>query len=222
MSNYQITFTLQSDATFGSGDGVAGLLDREVEYDEATGLPYLRGRTLKGLMNEEADNILDSLEAAMGDAADWQAIKDDLFGLSSSEVRKNGVVHFGRAQLPPGVRETVAESLRAKNGPGAQDVLVSLTAVRRQTANTPDGIPVDGSLRTMRVVLRQTPFTAELVCKRPLTPTEEAFLAAVVLTFRRAGTGRNRGRGRLQTDLHKDGASILKSGYDTFVQEAGL
>ena len=61
MHIYRLTFTLLSDATFGRGEGIAGLIDREVEHDRF-GLPYLRGRTLKGLVSEEADNLLFVLE----------------------------------------------------------------------------------------------------------------------------------------------------------------
>ena len=68
MHEYRLTFTLLSDATFGRGEGIAGLIDREVEHDRF-GLPYLRGRTLKGLVSEEADNVLFALERP-GDRAD--------------------------------------------------------------------------------------------------------------------------------------------------------
>jgi hypothetical protein len=33
MSLYQLRIQLLSDATFGRGDGVAGLIDQEVEHD---------------------------------------------------------------------------------------------------------------------------------------------------------------------------------------------
>ena len=57
MMQYALKLTLLSDGTFASGDGVSGLVDREIEHD-AFGLPFLRGRTLKGLLSEEADNLL--------------------------------------------------------------------------------------------------------------------------------------------------------------------
>ena len=51
----------------------------------------------------------------------------------------------------------------------------------------------DGSLRSMRVILRKTPFTATLYFTRKPEPIEQALLGAATLAFRRAGTGRNRG-----------------------------
>lgn len=57
MTIYKMKIQLLSDTTFGRGDGVAGLIDQEVEHD-ADGFPYLRGRTLKGLLSEECDNLI--------------------------------------------------------------------------------------------------------------------------------------------------------------------
>ena len=57
MPVYTLKIKLLSDTTFGRGDGVAGLVDQEVEHDPY-GFPYLRGRTLKGLLSEECDNLI--------------------------------------------------------------------------------------------------------------------------------------------------------------------
>lgn len=223
MASYLIQLTLTSDTTFSRGDGVAGVLDREVEHDEL-GLPYLHGRTLKGLLGEEADNLLDCLEA-MGMTIEnsvWEKARYTLFGKGGSKADPNeklgATLHYGHAQLPTSLRETVQLTLeKAKdNLLTRQDVLASLTAVRRQTAVNGDGLPHDGSLRSMRVILRQTVFTAELN-GRDLQPIELALLAAAILALRRAGTGRNRGRGQLQADLlDENGDSILQQHYQVF------
>lgn len=226
---YTISFRLASDATFGRGDGVPGIIDREVEHDEY-GLPFLRGRTLKGLLSEEADNLLFVL-GAMGKDTDerWTRARNQLFGRPGSrhkdqEGSVDALVRYGHAQLPASLRRTIRMTLEQQDRTlGRQDVLTSLTAVRRQTAVDPDGLPHEGSLRTMRVILRQTPFISMLNTSAPLPPMAEALLAATVLAFRRAGTGRNRGRGRLEDlDLCCDGSSILQEAYRCFVQEAGL
>jgi len=46
---FYMKIVLKSDATFGRGDGVTGLVDTEVMYDEL-GLPYLGGRAIKGIL----------------------------------------------------------------------------------------------------------------------------------------------------------------------------
>ncbi len=225
MTQYTLSLNLLSDATFASGDGVSGLVDREVEHD-ALGLPFLRGRTLKGLLSEEADNLLYSLSQIQADQIDpkWTAARWILFGQSGGTIGAAPVVNYGHATLPESLRQTVAQTLAASdNHLTPQDVLSTLTAIRRQTAITAEGIPVDGSLRAMRVLLRQTTLTATLSCQRELTSVELGLLAAATLALRRGGTGRNRGRGRVRADLlDSQGNTILWSAYQTFVQEAGL
>lgn len=222
MSDYWITFTLLSDATFGRGDGVAGLIDREVEHDQY-GLPFLRGRTLKGLLCEEADNILYALSGgeAVNVSHKWATARQVLFGRPGSQQGSAALVRYGHAQLPAALRETVIRSFAlAGTTLTRADVLASLTGIRRQTAIDENGVPTTGSLRAMRIILRQTPFRAQLRTEAPLADEALALLAATVLAFRRAGTGRNRGRGRLEADL-LDGKqkSILWHYYDKFVEE---
>ncbi len=224
MEEYRIAFTLKSDATFGRGEGIAGLIDREVEHDRY-GLPYLRGRTLKGLISEEADNILYSLERMGRLTDDWKEARRVLFGRPGSVASDSALLRFGHAELPAAVREAVIGMSDADSGGNRLRTLATLTTVRRQTAieaeGEREGVPVEGSLRAMRVILRETPFEARLLAERLLTPDELGLLAAALLAFRRAGTGRNRGRGRLAADLRdEDGNSLLQSAYDRFATEA--
>lgn len=114
---------------------------------------------------------------------------------------------------------------RARTSDNRLRALGSLTAVRRQTAIESDGlhigVPAEGSLRAMRVILRQTPFEARLLAVRKLNPDELGLLAAAVLAFRRAGTGRNRGRGRLNGQFAGRRRQLLYlPGYDRFVTQA--
>lgn len=221
---YQLTFTLLSDATFGRGEGIAGLIDREVEHDRY-GLPYLRGRTLKGLVSEEADNILFALRRQDRPTTDWEAARQTLFGRPGSVTDDRSRLRFGHAELPEAVRAAVLAMRGAGTGSNRLVVLESLTTVRRQTAIESEGerygVPVDGSLRAMRVILRQTHFEARLLSEAELSEDEQGLLAAAVLAFRRVGTGRNRGRGKLEADLLDDsGVSLLKSDYYHFIHKA--
>lgn len=199
----QLHLTLLSDATFGRGDGVAGLVDQEVEYDAATGLPFLRGRTLRGLLVEECANIVSALPKSVQPR--WDQAGRYLFGIPGSGLDSDGCLIVGAAQLPSELRRAVTAAVEAKQlAPTA--VLESLTAIRRQTAvDNQTGAPDEGSLRSMRVVLRQTTITADLELLAaeddPARADGLALLAASVLALRRAGTGRNRGRGRIQAYL---------------------
>jgi hypothetical protein len=203
--NLQLHLTLLSDATFGRGDGVAGLVDQEVEHDAATGLPFLRGRTLRGLLVEECANIVAVLPEGKRQRFDSAAKR--LFGAPGSGLGTEGRLIVGAAELPQGVRQAATAVVEAKQiHPTA--VLDSLTAIRRQTAVDDSGAPDEGSLRSMRVILRQTQFVANLHFTPGGKQDEDdralALLAASVMALRRAGTGRNRGRGRLQAYLESE------------------
>lgn len=204
----QLRLTILSDATFGRGDGVAGLVDTEVEQDLTTGLPYLRGRTLKGLLVEECANLLYGLKR---DHSNKPALgrlhraAHFLFGMPGSNLNTEADLHIGSAQLPKRLRKAVAAEVQRKQFDPVE-ILDTLTGLRRQTAiDDATGTPLEGSLRTSRVVLRDLAFYAPLSFDQPPTHDALALLAACALAVRRAGTDRNRGRGRLHLHLYEPG-----------------
>jgi hypothetical protein len=202
MRRLQLHLCLESDATFGRGEGLAGLVDEEIEYDVATGLPFVRGRTLKGLLVEECANVLFALQVAGSPVPPMlKSAAERLFGRPSSGLEGAALVHFGPALLPQQLREAVrSEIMRDTLKPAV--VLEALTTIRRQTAvNEEIGASATGSLRSMRVVLRETSFWAWLDFANDPTKDDLALLAACVLSVRRGGIGRNRGRGRLNLRL---------------------
>jgi len=213
METYKLQLTLLSDTTFGRGDGVAGLVDVEVEHD-AHGLPYLRGRTLKGLLAEECANILFGLKQADR----WQKAAQSLFGRPGSNLEDGAGLHVSDAALPASLRVAIAADLQDGKYTST-DILDSLTSIRRQTAMDETGIPADGSLRAMRVILRGTVFEADLHFLSP--PTEDALglLAACAKALRRVGTGRNRGRGRVRVTLcNAQGQDITAKHFEHFTK----
>lgn len=204
MRIYHLKIKLLSDTTFGRGDGVAGLLDQEVEYDP-NGFPYLRGRTLKGLLSEECDNLVAVLPPETREH--WQQIAADLFGSPGSTLETVGKIHLGDACLPVDLREAVAQQLKTDNDLKPINILESLTTIRRQTAiNSKEGTPEEHSLRSARVIIRDLEFTAPLYFQT--SPTDEmlSLLVAGTWALRRIGSGRNRGRGHVQCRLfnHQD------------------
>jgi len=219
-THLQLRFTLLSDATFGRGDGVAGLVDEEIEHDTLTGLPYLRGRTLKGLLVEECANILYALQGNPAYDALCQAARD-LFGNPGSTLDDDGLLHIGHAQLPQTLRDAIATDVEAGRL-SANDILESLTAIRRQTAIDDSGAPERESLRAMRVLLRDLPLQADLTSEAPISDHHRALLVACALGLRRAGIGRNRGRGRLgKMQLHdllitEGETEITQKAFDKF------
>lgn len=217
MINYRLKIKLESDATFGRGDGVAGLVDAEVQHDEY-GLPYLGGRALKGLLGAECADILFALEHARPQQLKrWKKAEQALFGQSGAALQGEAILCVGAAQLPADLRAAIAQDVRRNRITRAQ-VLETLTAFRRQTAMDPEtGAPQEKTLRTMRVILRHTPFEARLDFAQKPGPDDLALMAACVKAFRRAGTERNRGRGRLTAELYDaDGQAVTEAHFDDF------
>lgn len=202
---YAIKIKLLSDTTFGRGDGVAGLIDSEVEHDRY-GFPYLRGRTLKGLLSEECDNFVLLLPEPQ--RQEWLKIRNTLFGEPGSTDETMAKMHVGDACLPQDLRNAVAYQQQEDEFPTREDVLASLTTIRQQTAIDPeDGAPAEHSLRSFRVIVRDLvdaapSFEAPLFFDENPTPEMLALLGVGTLALRRIGSGRNRGRGHVQCSLH--------------------
>lgn len=201
METYRLCLVLKSDTTLGRGEGVAGLVDAEVEYDRY-GLPYLRGRTLKGLLAEEGANLLFSLKRCVSpeDYQNWEKAAHFLFGRPGSTLEDDAQMHVGDACLPVDLRAVVKADVEAGRYT-PNEVLESLTAIRRQTAMDESGVPDPGSLRSSRVILRETSFKAPLYFATQVGSEALNLLAACAQALRRVGVGRNRGCGRVKASL---------------------
>jgi hypothetical protein len=198
-----LRLTLKSATTFGRGDGVAGLVDREIEHDR-DGFPFVRGKTLKGLLVESSENVVYAFETLQGKTG-WREAKKRLFGSPGRGLVERGMLHIGDACLPKALRETILAERAAHPDEFSPDqIFDSLTSIRRQTAMNPDGGPDRTTLRSMRVLLRGVILEAHLSFETEPNSTDLQLLAAAVLDFRHAGTGRNRGRGWLMAELDND------------------
>jgi len=201
MSLYYLTFTLHSDTAFGRGDGVAGFLDQEVQHDRY-GCPYLGGKALKGMLVNECADILAPLSGST--KARWQATALYLFGRPGSTHAVSPNLQIGNATLPGDLQQAIQSDMDSQRPTlTREDLLHSLTTLRRQTAiNDATGVAKDSSLRTIRVILRETSFVATIrfiesnVAER--RPEALMLLAACAKALRRVGTGRNRGLGRIK------------------------
>jgi hypothetical protein len=214
MKEVMLQLELLSAATFGRGDGVAGLVDSEVEHDQ-DGFPFLRGRTLKGLLREAAEEIAFALEPQYDYLSDeakstqqwpWHAALISLFGEGSSDLNGQGILHIGDARIPEALRTLMLAERERSDGKiyHKDEILASFTGIRRQTAMNRFGGPEHGTLRSLRVILRDTILTAALRFTREPEEKELALLVGATLGLKAAGTGRNRGRGRLRATLNND------------------
>jgi len=211
MTIYQLKIQLLSDSTFGRGDGLAGLIDQEVEHD-FYGFPYLRGRTLKGLLSEECDNLI-AMVSPDENQLYWENIACTLFGRPGSTLEDMGVMHVGDACLPNDLHEVVGWEIKQKTLTN-KEVLDSLTTIRRQTAiNLESGIADNGSLRSFRAVIRQLEFKADLLFETPPNDSILSVLSAGTLALRHIGSGRNRGRGYVRCTLHDSSEQEITKYY---------
>ena len=202
MNTFWLTLTLKSDTTFGRGDGVAGVVDTEIQHDKY-GLPYLSGKTLKGLLGAECAEILFALKQSPSPNLEaCRASAQRLFGEAGSKMEQTANMHVGDAQLPQDLRLAIMDEVDFEKIT-RQEILDTLTAIRRQSAvEAETGAPKKETLRASRVILRETIFVARLDFEREPEENDLALLAAVVKAFRRAGSERHRGRGRLQAELY--------------------
>ncbi|MEM8863741.1 MAG: RAMP superfamily protein, partial [Chloroflexota bacterium] len=114
MTTYWLKITLKSDTAFGRGDGIAGLIDAEVQHDE-NGLPFLSGKTLKGLMTATCAEIISALDSSKGGHS-WGEVAHSLLGVPGHLATHVGNLHIGDALLPPDLRKAIAyERARANN-----------------------------------------------------------------------------------------------------------
>jgi hypothetical protein len=197
--SYALHIKLISDTTFGRGDGVIGIVDTDVEHDAKTGLPFVRGRVVKGLLVESCADIL----YAAGQFVSGQNLGDLeraarwLFGTAGSGIEASGHMHIGSAKMDDALASYITQlDLRP------QETLATLTAIRAQTAmDDATGAPAVGSLRASRVIVRETTFTSSITFSADPPSSVLPLLAACAAGARRAGVGRNRGRGHIQMTL---------------------
>ncbi len=201
--NYWLTIHLKSDTLFGRGDGVAGKLNAEVQHD-ANGLPYLGGKTLKGLLTASCGEIMFALQQSQKEA-DWLVPAQRLFGGPGGIAQDaRSWLHVGNAVLPDDLRTAVMDDIQY-NKNSRETILESLTTLRRQTAmDAKTGAPLKEALRTSRVIIRELTFAAHLLFLQEPTAKEVQLLAACVRGLRRVGTNRNRGLGRVVCDLYDE------------------
>lgn len=213
-----------SDACFARGDGVAGYVDTEVKHDRH-GIPYVDGRTVKGLLAAACAEILDALSRCgsptLANVTDTAA---GLFGAPGS-AGAGAKLRVGKAELPRDLRDAIADEYRRlddekKKRKLKREYLEAFTVTRRLTAMDETGAPKAETLRTVRLMRRGFTFLARLECEEGLDRMERNLLAACAAVLARAGSGRNRGYGKLETLLlGADGQDITQTSAPEFTKE---
>lgn len=224
METYKLQIDLKSDTCFSRGDGVAGYVDTEIKHDRY-GMPYVDGRTIKGLLASACAEILDAVR--MSGSASYEevyAMAEKLFGAPGSGGEK-AKLRIGRASLPEDLRQAIKKEFPPQMDREAfqtlkREYLDAFTVIRRQTAMDESGAPKAESLRAIRLLRSGLIFEALLECEKTLTEVERGLLAVCARVFQRAGSSRNRGSGRVETRLlGASGKDVSTDQAKRFVQE---
>jgi hypothetical protein len=190
---------LLSDTTFSRGEGTAGIVDTEVEHDEA-GMPFIGGKTVRGLLRDSWFSMSQHFEDLAGTA-------ERVLGKSQA-VDESCRLRIGDAVLPEAIQGAVRSAIEREIHPlTPRSILDSFTSIRYQTAeNRETGAPERTTLRLSRVVLRGFTFKAPLAWLNGYEPTsaDVRLLALCALATRHGGLLRNRGRGHIQVTLDGD------------------
>jgi len=217
----KLNIKTKSDGCFGSGEGLAAAIDLETAYERDSGLPRIPAKTIKGLVVEAVADLI--YAAPQSRQTSLRQSAEKLFGNGGSHLSGGGVLRFGDGRLPEELRQAILYKF-ANQGSGIrltpQDVLDSLTAIRRQTAiDDISGVPDKGSLRSLRLVLRETEFSSEIHMAGKLDADDIELLCAGVLTVHRGGAGRNRGKGRMEMRLFDELEDITEDHAKKWVEK---
>lgn len=171
------TIEILSEWHIGSGLGAGAETDAEILKDEQ-GLPYIPGKTIKGLLKDAFNDI--------ADVKPDKITKDDIiriFGEYDNESKKSlaGHSYFENATLDPSERVEIIEN-------GLHGFLFKNMA---STAINNNGIAYDKSLRTMEVCM---PLKLHGTINVEEAHKEKIKIAAK--WARHLGINRNRGLGR--------------------------
>lgn len=226
MTKLTLEIELLSAACPGAGEGWGGIIDTDVVYDEM-GLPYIPGRRVRGILLELAKEMVHILGNVSPDQPKLtNQTVESLFGVQGLSDAAPLLIENAYLNDYVKVREWLAwtKNRFADLALVSPDrVLSAFTSLRQQTAIDEHGVAEENSLRTTRVLNRDSKFYARVT----LLDDDEAcqdLLALAVALFRSFGSKRNRGLGRIQCRLlAENGDDITHSTvqkYQKRLQEA--
>lgn len=207
----RLEIQLVSPLAAGSGFGRPGVVDREVVFDVKSGLPYLPGRRLKGLLRDAYRNLFES--GALAGLNPPHPSK--LFGAPGESAP--GLLAIGNGRLVAdgatkidgrGIAGTLRALVRAKGSPvSIQDVVRYFTEIRRQTAiDRATGAARRDTLRFTRVLRKGLVFEA-IVDVLPDWALEALAVAAAGVDA--MGSARSRGWGVVSFTVFDDAGSAV-------------
>lgn len=192
MGRYKLVIKLESDLCTSGGGIYNDAVDTEIIADKY-GFPYIPGKRIKGCLRECAEELND-----WGERID----EEKIFGMPGNDA---GNLKIENAY--PTNYDVYKEELRTCGSSvivHPQNVMGVYTYLRSQTAiDYKSGIAKDESLRTMRVVNKDTVFESRVVVSEEYKESLEKCLKV----FKHMGMARTRGFGEISAFLTKENES---------------
>lgn len=210
MECLKVEVKLISEAIFGSGETVSNSVDIEVLQNEL-GIPYIKGKTIKGKLREEVEAVATLIEKTTG--KNYTEYVEGLFGKEGKySVDTSNVLNtlkFSNCEISTNISDILRKSIN-DGELSKEEVLGAFTELRSFTSIDANGIAKKGSLRQARVVKKDIKYYVTITSGRNLTQIEKGLLAAGVSSLRNIGAMESRGKGRVSCRLLENEIDVTK------------
>ena len=192
----RIEIKLLSETIFGNGENTSNSVDNEVLQDKL-GIPYMKGKTFKGKLREEAEAVANLLED--NNETGYVDAVNSMFG-KEGEDKSLETLKFSNCEISENIRNILLEEIENGNIT-KEEITGAFTNVRNFTKIGHNGIAEEGSLRQTRVVKKNLKYYVDINCKRKLTSIEKGILACSIKALKNIGAMESRGKGQVQCRL---------------------
>ncbi|ORX23353.1 hypothetical protein BVF91_07455 [Thermoanaerobacterium sp. PSU-2] len=210
-----IKVELKSDLCISSGEGLSGIIDVDVIYDD-NGIPYLPAKRFKGILREAAEDISDIYPEKYS-----QKIINDLFG--DPETNSVGELYIDNGYIEN--YHTIAKFIKMCNNNKSyknlfpkQYVKSYFTNIHQQTAiDRKNGISKDKSLRVIRTIKKGNLFYLNINIDSIIDYDKKVeLLRDACKIIRHIGLSRTRGLGEVRCKLIENNINEINKGMNSY------
>jgi len=194
----KIVMELKSDAIPGSGNSLAGIIDRDISYDKY-GLPYVPAKRIKGILRESAEELDLNENALFGIEGDSKGCD---FRISNGYLTEY-------KQYKKLLSSAYSKDKKISNFLPPQTVTEYFTYTRFQTT-IENGIAKENSLRVSRVLKKGLIFEFEVEYNK----NDKKNLEDICKVTRAFGGSRTRGFGEIKMEFITSNLKTSKNKQD--------
>jgi len=212
MRTFSMELILESPCLIGSGEGFGSLIDSDIVFDEL-GIPYIPAKRVKGCLRDSAIEVCEMFSQSGIKIFDLsQENSDNKFKIVSKVFGKpgsqyNAPVYFSNLIIRD--YEELAKWLKYLGKKyndifNRESIINQYTEIRQQTSiDEESGTAKKHSLRTIRVAKRGLIFEGTIDFEEEGEDMIKLIYFACE-NFRRFGTKRNRGLGKVKCELYEN------------------